>query len=334
MFRSLSPPISHRVCRPVCGGLIVIALSCAALVSSAATADATLHYGVGRAVTPAEIAGWDIDVRPDGAGLPPGRGSVADGQRIYDAKCASCHGTFGESTDYMAIAGGVGTLGSDQPTRTTGSKLNYATTLFDYIRRAMPFNAPKSLSDDEVYALTAYVLNLSDILPADAVLDRQSIVALKMPNRDGFTTRHGLMRVDGKPDTRATACMRDCVAGVRLASQIPDYARDSHGDLSTQSRRLGPSENVSERSASSAQPAELANRAGCMACHGVTQPVVGPAFADVARRYHGDAAAVERLVRKVRDGGAGTWGPVPMPPQPVADAALRTIIGWILDRLQ
>ena len=125
-------------------------------------------------------------MRPDGTGLPPGRGSVAEGQAIYDAKCASCHGTFGESTDYLPLAGGVGSLGSDQPMRTTGSKLNFATTLFDYIRRAMPFNAPKSLTDDEVYALTAYVLNLNDVLPADAVLDRERLVAVKMPNRDGF----------------------------------------------------------------------------------------------------------------------------------------------------
>ena len=123
--------------------------------------------------TPQEIAGWDIDVRPDGRGLPRGpRQRRRRARSIYDAKCASCHGTFGESNDYMAIAGGVGTLASDQPIRTTGSKLNHATTLFDYIRRAMPFNAPQSLTDDEVYALTAYVLHLNDILPADASLDR------------------------------------------------------------------------------------------------------------------------------------------------------------------
>src|SRR6188768_4188160 len=157
---------------------------------------APARYGFGRPATAQEIAGWDIDVRPDGTGLPPGRGSVAEGQAIYDAKCASCHGTFGESTDYLPLAGGVGSLGSDQPMRTTGSKLNFATTLFDYIRRAMPFNAPKSLTDDEVYALTAYVLNLNDVLPADAVLDRERLVAVKMPNRDGFTTAHGLGRRD------------------------------------------------------------------------------------------------------------------------------------------
>src|SRR5512138_2609441 len=125
---------------------------------------APLTYGFGKAATPREIAGWDIDVRPDGTGLPKGRGSVAEGQAIYDEKCASCHGTFGESNSYLQLAGGVGTLASDQPMRTTGSKLNYATTLWDYINRAMPFNAPQTLKADEVYALTAYVLNLNDIL--------------------------------------------------------------------------------------------------------------------------------------------------------------------------
>ena len=130
------------------------ALLVAALIAASAPAAAQGKYpGVGRVATPAEIAAWDIDVRPDGRGLPPGSGSVAQGQRIYDEKCASCHGTFGESNDYMAIAGGVGTLSSDQPIRTTGSKLNYATTLWDYINRAMPFAAPKSLTADEVYAL-------------------------------------------------------------------------------------------------------------------------------------------------------------------------------------
>ena len=116
-------------------------------------------------------------------------------------------GTFGESNSYLQLAGGVGSLASDSPIRTTGSKLNYATTLFDYIRRAMPFNAPQSLGIDEVYALTAYVLNLNDILGADAVLDQDSLPKVKLPNRDGFTTAHGLMRRDGKPDTANVACM-------------------------------------------------------------------------------------------------------------------------------
>jgi cytochrome c len=308
------------------------------LATVAHAADATLRYGFGKPATPQEIAGWDIDVRPDGTGLPDGRGSVADGQAIYDAKCASCHGTFGESTDYMAIAGGVGTLASDQPMRTTGSKLNHATTLFDYIRRAMPFNAPMSLTNDEVYALTAYVLNLSDIVPADAVLDRRSILAVKMPNRDGFTTQHGMMRASGSPDTHATACMANCASAVRLSSEIPEYARDLHGDLGDQTRRS--SEGAATAGASGpprapvTPPADLAARAGCMACHGVNRAVVGPAFADVARRYHDDPAARPRLLRKLQQGGAGSWGAVPMPPQSASEGDLRAVIDWILDRLQ
>jgi cytochrome c len=315
-------------------GWVWVALLLASLASSVQAVEATSRYGIGRVATPEEIAGWDIDVRPDGIGLPPGQGSVAAGQKLYDAKCASCHGTFGESTDYMAIAGGVGTLGSDQPMRTTGSKLNYATTLFDYIRRAMPFNAPKSLTDDEVYAVTAYVLNLNDILPADATLDRVSLAAIRMPNRDGFTTRHGFMRVDGRPDTHATACMSNCVMDIRLASEIPEYARDTHGNLAQQTRWLGPAGVASPPAAGA--PADLAAGAGCMACHGVEKARVGPAFADVARRYHADAdadadAAAARLLQKVRQGGAGAWGGVPMPGQSaIGDQDLRAIIWWIL----
>ncbi|HET7033024.1 MAG TPA: cytochrome c, partial [Casimicrobiaceae bacterium] len=202
-----------------------------AVSTSVAQSPVAGKFGLGKPATPEEIAGWDIDVKPDGMGLPRGHGSVAEGQAIYDAKCASCHGTFGESNSYLQIAGGVGTLASDSPIRTTGSKLNYATTLFDYIRRAMPFNAPQSLTADEVYALTAYVLNLNDILSADAVVDQDSLPKLKLPNRDGFTTAHGFMRRDGKPDTSDVACMKNCAGEVRLSSEIPAYALDQHGNL-------------------------------------------------------------------------------------------------------
>ena len=130
---------------------------------------------------------------------------------------------------------------------TTGSKLDYATTLWDYINRAMPFSAPQTLTPDEVYALTAYVLHLNDILPLDAVLDRESLPKVKMPNRDGFTTAHGFMTRDGKPDTRNVACMRDCVAEVRLSSEMPDYARDQHGNLAEQTRSLGAVRNRAVR---------------------------------------------------------------------------------------
>jgi cytochrome c len=290
-------------------------------------AAAPLQYGFGKAATKQEIAGWDIDVRPDGKGLPKGRGSVAEGQAIYDDKCASCHGTFGESNSYLQIAGGVGSLATDQPMRTTGSKLNHATTLWDYINRAMPFNAPQTLSPDEVYALTAYVLNLNDILPADAVVDQDSLPRLGMPNRDGFTTRHGLMSRDGKPDTHNTACMKDCVREVKLSSEMPDYARDQHGNLAEQVRG-GPvkSEAVGARSGP-----ELAKAAACTACHGVSERIVGPGFREIGARYAGDTGAAARLAAKLKAGGGGIWGSTPMPPQPqLKDADARTLVQWIL----
>lgn len=322
----------------------VAALALAASMAAAQTPPAA-KLGLGKPATPEEIAGWDIDVKPDGTGLPRGHGSVAEGQAIYDAKCASCHGTFGESNSYLQIAGGVGTLASDSPIRTTGSKLNHATTLFDYIRRAMPFDAPQSLSVDEVYALTAYVLNLNDILGADGVLDQDSLPKLKLPNRDGFTTAHGFMRRDGKPDTANVACMKSCVGEVRLSSEMPTYALDQHGNLAEQRRAMGGIEGLpaaasaastSKSAAKATTGLDLAKRFGCMSCHGVDTRVVGPAFHDVAARY-GDggrpatADAEARLVAKVKSGGSGAWGDIAMPAQPqVSSADARTIVQWIL----
>ncbi len=325
-------------------------LLCAALAwtASAVAADALPvgKIGLGKPSTPEEIAGWDIDVRPDGAGLPKGRGSVVDGQGIYDAKCASCHGTFGESNSYLQIAGGVGTLASDAPIRTTGSKLKYPTTLFDYIRRAMPFNAPQSLTPDEVYALTAYVLNLNDIVGPDAVLDQDSLPKLRMPNRDGFTTAHGFMRRDGKPDTANVACMKNCAREVRLSSEMPAYALDLYGNLADQRRAMGAIEGMQTGAAdpAAAKPAakaaaggELVKRYGCTACHALDARLVGPAFREVAARYGRDGArpavpdAEARLIAKLKAGGAGAWGEVPMPGQPQVGAAdARTIVQWIL----
>jgi S-disulfanyl-L-cysteine oxidoreductase SoxD len=292
---------------------------------------APLQFGFGKPATTQEIAGWDIDVRPDGIGLPKGRGSVAQGQVLYDEKCASCHGTFGESNSYLQIAGGVGSLATDQPVRTTGSKLNHATTLWDYINRAMPFNAPQTLQPDEVYALTAYVLNLNDIVAGDAVLDADSLPNLKMPNRNGFTTDHGFMTRDGKPDTHNVACMKDCVQTMRLSSEMPDYARDQHGNLAEQARAVGAGSGAPAAAAGSRAGLELATTAACTACHGVTEQRVGPGFREVATRYAGDAAAESRLIAKVRAGGAGAWGAVPMPAQPqVKEGEARVLVQWIL----
>jgi len=140
----------------------------------------------GRTPSAAEIAGWDIDVRPDGTGLPAGAGTVAQGRAVYEANCAACHGTDGTNGIRDRLAGGQGTLASAHPVKTVGSYWPYATTLFDYIRRAMPYQAPGSLGADETYAVAAYILHLNGILPADGALDRASLPRVRMPNRAGF----------------------------------------------------------------------------------------------------------------------------------------------------
>ena len=149
--------------------------------------------GFGRPATPAEIAAADIDVRPDGAGLPPGHGSVAEGAALFASACAACHGDQGQKplTGLLRLTGGRGTLATANPVQTVGSYWPYATTLFDYIRRAMPFPAPGSLSDDQVYGLTAYVLRLNDVVPDGTDLDAATLPKVRMPNRDGFVPNPG-----------------------------------------------------------------------------------------------------------------------------------------------
>jgi cytochrome c len=161
-------------------------------------AQAPQRFGIGRPATPAEISALDVDIGPDGAGLPPGRGTSADGAPIYAARCAGCHGKTGKEGPNDVL---VGRLPGDtfpfatdpRAPKTIGSYWPYATTVFDYIRRAMPPDAPGSLRDDEVYSLTAYLLTLNELIPADAVIDATTLPKVKMPSKDRF-----------KPDMRGT----------------------------------------------------------------------------------------------------------------------------------
>jgi mono/diheme cytochrome c family protein len=146
---------------------------------------------LGRVVTAEEIKAWDISIPPTGAGLPAGSGSVKQGAAVYAAKCEACHGANGAGKPADALVGGQGTLASGTPVRTVGSYWPYATTLFDYVRRAMPTNAPKSLTDSEAYAVSAYLLQLNGIIPQDAVMNPQTLPQVKMPNRDGFIDYSG-----------------------------------------------------------------------------------------------------------------------------------------------
>jgi S-disulfanyl-L-cysteine oxidoreductase SoxD len=168
-----------------------------------APAQAQNHYGIGRLATPAEIAGWNIDIGRNGENLPEGSGSVSHGHEIFDQQCAACHGAKGEGGVGDRLVGGQGTIATPKPVKTVGSFWPYAPTLFDYIRRAMPQNAPQSLGNDDVYAVSAYILNMNGLLPADATLDAKTLSAIKMPNRNMFIG-------DPRPDVKNPACESGC----------------------------------------------------------------------------------------------------------------------------
>lgn len=325
------------------------------------------YPGVGRDATPKEVAAWDIDVRPDFKGLPPGSGSVAKGQDIWEAKCASCHGVFGESNSvFNPLVGGttkddvktgrVATLlREDYPGRTTMMKAATLSTLWDYINRAMPWNEPKSLKPDEVYAVTAFLLNLADVVPENFTLSNQNMAEVQklLPNRNGMTVQHALWpgtELGGltKPDVRATACMSNCATEPKLASQLPAFARDAHGNLREQNRTVGPQRgadtsrgeaklgeaaapvkvvDATKTAATGAASAgALATKHACTACHAATGKLVGPSFAEIAAKYPGK---VDYLAGKIKAGGSGVWGEIPMPPQTLPDADLKVLADWL-----
>ncbi len=358
-------------CRDVARIAVAAALS---LLTGLAAAQGGPYPGVGRPATPKEIAAWDIDVRPDFRGLPKGSGSVAKGQDVWEAKCASCHGIFGESNEvFSPIVGGTTkddirtgrvarlTDGSF-PGRTTLMKLSSLSTMWDYINRAMPWNAPKTLTTEEVYAVTAFILNMGGIVPDDFTLSDANIrdVQKLLPNRNGKTTDHALWPGAGfakrKPDVVATACMSNCATEPKVASLLPDFARNQHGNLAEQNRLVGAQRGADTTKPAPATLAETAARAGavtvaaaapaaagaggasafalaqkhtCTACHGLDAKLVGPSFQDIAKKQGGRADAVDYLFGKIKAGGSGVWGAIPMPPQTLGDDDARAIAQWL-----
>ena len=336
----------------------IAALLAAACVLPVAAQDK--FPGIGRAATPAEVKAWDIDVRPDFKGLPSGSGSVDQGQEIWESKCASCHGVFGESNSvFNPLVGGttkddvktghVATLKrNDYPGRTTLMKVPTVSTLWDYINRAMPWNAPKSLKPDEVYAVTAYLLNLGDVLPADFTLSDKNIAEVQklMPNRNGMSTQHALWPGNEfgagkvKPDTQAKACMSHCEVPLDVSSRLPAHAADAWGNLRDQNRLVGPQRGevtvddaaksgAAKSSAADPQAAAavaLTQKHGCVACHGMTAKLVGPGFAEVAKKNAGQA---DYLAGKIVSGGEGVWGNVPMPAQTLSPDDAKAIASWL-----
>ena len=337
-----------------------------ALCGIAAAQSVSKYPGVGREATAKEVAAWDIDVRPDFKGLPKGSGSVARGQVVWEAKCESCHGIFGDSNEvFSPLVGGVtakdmetghvaNLRNKDFPGRTTFMKVPTISTIWDFINRAMPWNEPKSLPADDVYAVLAYLLNLNGIVPDNYVLDEKTIrdVQARMPNRNGMTTDHTLWpgkEFGGakKPDTSNVACMKGCAPEAKLASFLPAFARNAHGNIAEQVRAVGikgadtlqPELKAGEVAAapvqlSAADQAKLdakkavaaAQKNGCLVCHGIDKKIVGPAYTDVAKKHAGKA---DYLLTKIKAGGVGVWGEIPMPPQTLSDAEAKLIAAWL-----
>ena len=350
--------------------LVALAVGAASAMSAHAQS-ADRFPGIGRPATAAEVAAWDIDVRPDFKGLPKGSGSVAKGQEVWEGKCASCHGVFGESNEvFSPLIGGtteqdiksgrVANLQrSDYPGRTTFMKLSSLSTLWDYINRAMPWNQPKSLSTEEVYSVTAFMLNLSRIVPDDFVLSDKNIAEVQklLPNRNGMTTAHALwpgQELGGstsKPDVTGTACMSNCPVEPKVSSMLPDFARNAHGNLAEQNRMVGAQRGADTgrppgaASAAVAQapavaagkapaPAvagngalmELMQKNACTACHAADKKLIGPSWDDIAQKHPGKS---DYLAGKIKAGGAGVWGNIPMPPQSVTADEAKKIADWL-----
>ncbi|MEE9313156.1 MAG: cytochrome c, partial [Rhizobiaceae bacterium] len=186
----------------------------AGLLSTAAIAG---KYNLGREATKDEVAAWNIDIRPDGQGLPEGKGTVAQGEEVYAEKCASCHGDFGEGVDrWPVLAGGGDTLDSDRPVKTIGSYWPYLSTVWDYVNRAMPFTEARSLEPDEVYAITAYLMFVNDIVEdEDFELSKANFLEKRLPNEKGFFADD---RLKSPVFKKAEPCMKNCKTSVKITS--------------------------------------------------------------------------------------------------------------------
>ena len=192
-------------------------------------------YRLGRPATAEEIAAWNIDIRPDGAGLPEGRGTVMQGETIYEENCANCHGDFGEAIDrWPVLAGGFDTLTEERPEKTIGSYWPHLSTVFDYVRRAMPFGDARSLSDDDVYALTAYLLYLNDLVPDEEFeLSNENFSSIAMPNSENFIADDRAAEIHYA--NKSEPCMADCKPGpvtITMRARVLDVTPDAEEENS------------------------------------------------------------------------------------------------------
>ena len=341
----------------------LVAMAC--LCSGWGFAQNNPYPGIGQAATPKEVAAWDIDVRADFKGLPQGQGSVAQGQQIWEAQCASCHGVFGESNEVFTPLVG-GTTAADRQTGrvarltdaafpgcTTLMKLPTLSTLWDTIYRAMPWNAPKSLSADEIYAVTAFLLKLGGVVSDDYTLSHRNMAQTqaRLPNRNGMRLDHilwpgrpGALSIGhaSRPDVQAVACMSRCSTEPDVASFLPDFAHNAHGNSLDQNRLVGAQRGVATDSAAvlatapttaipQSSPQELAKKHLCLTCQALDSKEVGPTLREVAKRYAKRPDAVEHLKEQILAGSAGQWGPIPMPAQTLPSADAQSIAKWLAE---
>lgn len=271
---------------------IVFAAGAMMVASWMAPAEAG-KYGLGRAALPEEVAAWNIDVRPDGQGLPDGAGTVTQGEEVFNERCASCHGDFGEGTGrWPVLAGGVDTLNTEDPVKTVGSYWPYLSTVYDYVHRAMPFGDAQSLTPDETYAVVAYILYLNDLIDEDATLSKANFTQVKMPNAAGFID-------DARPDTKPAAasaeiCMTNCKADVKILKRArildvtPDEDNDGNGadtvtPAATPEKAAAPATSKPEMKVAAA-PAEPAKPAPVAATPAGPDPALVKAGAKVFKK--------------------------------------------------
>lgn len=341
MFRFLDSVVVIRVAGVMTLAAVMMLAGCSEKAASVDTEPSTARsvksssenvehalFGLGETATSAQIAGWDIDVRPDGQGLPEGEGSVEDGEMLYEDKCASCHGTFGEGEGrWPKLAGGVGTLSQERPDKTVGSYWPYASTLWDYIRRAMPFPAPQSLPVDEVYAITAYVLNLNNLVDDDFVLSRDNFSTIEMPNKDGFF-------VDDRPDVKNPRCLSDCIdpATIKIVETIAGITPTSHiKEGGTDARAYSEGEAEGEHGAADSAGKSVHDSA-CKVCHGsgvAGAPVTGDSDDWQERIKQGKALIYQHAL----EGFQGDSGVMPAKggQAQLDDAAVKAAVDYMLE---
>ena len=270
------------------------------LVLSAATADAEGRKfpELGAAATPEQIQAWDIDVRPDGQGAPAGSGTGAKGEKVYVQKCAHCHGDFGEARGrYPVLVGGHGTMKDDRPEKTVGSYWPYASTIFDYIKRAMPFGEAQTLTNDEVYSITAFLLAMNDVIDNNFVLDASTIGKIEMPNAKNFFEDP---RPDGQTVKVAELCMKDCKSEIKVLgrAKVIDVTPDKGGAharaAAASSGEAAPAAPPQQVAAAPAQPAgdpEAGKKVfrKCAACHAIDSAAnkLGPSLKGILGRAAG-----------------------------------------------